>query len=151
MHQGLKSHRQHPLDSHVDHKKYEIGQCKLVLLMTHSYLYHFIISTIIINLLFWFFHIHTKTHTDFSSSCKLGSSYRYLGEQEERCSGRDALCNEVLNDDWVCFPLWSNDCISTSESLGVCKLSSIEEFMHKCEDGRFEVSGWWREGVGVGY
>lgn len=41
-----------------------------------------------------------------------GPSYRKLPYSESKglaCSGRDALCWSVLNDDWVAFATWASE------------------------------------------
>lgn len=48
---------------------------------------------------------------DFNSLKRHGASYRALPKTyvQPKCSGRTALCHEVLNDTWVSFPMWSED------------------------------------------
>jgi len=48
---------------------------------------------------------------DYSSCKRYGTSYRALPKSytQPKCSGRTALCREVLNDTWVSFPSWSED------------------------------------------
>ena len=48
---------------------------------------------------------------DFNSLKRHGASYRALPITYvmPKCSGRTALCREVLNDTWVSFPMWSED------------------------------------------
>ena len=48
---------------------------------------------------------------DYSSCRRYGTSYRALPKSytQPKCSGRTALCKEVLNDTWVSFPSWSED------------------------------------------
>ncbi|XP_055952597.1 paired amphipathic helix protein Sin3b-like isoform X1 [Argiope bruennichi] len=73
---------------------------------------------------------------DFSAGGRNGASYRALPPEFEqpKCSGRTALCNEVLNDTWVSFPSWSED----STFVTSCK-TQFEEMMYRCEDERFEL------------
>uniref|UniRef100_UPI00358F1ACD paired amphipathic helix protein Sin3b-like n=1 Tax=Myxine glutinosa TaxID=7769 RepID=UPI00358F1ACD len=76
-----------------------------------------------------------NTEMDFSSCKRLGPSYRALPEsyQQPKCSGRTALCREVLNDIWVSFPSWSEDSTFVSS-----KKTQYEEHIYRCEDERFE-------------
>ena len=48
---------------------------------------------------------------DFNSLKRHGASYRALPKTyiQPKCSGRTLLCQEVLNDTWVSFPMWSED------------------------------------------
>ncbi|XP_055975739.1 paired amphipathic helix protein Sin3b isoform X2 [Sorex fumeus] len=73
---------------------------------------------------------------DYSSCKRIGSSYRALPKtyQQPRCSGRTAICKEVLNDTWVSFPSWSEDSTFVSS-----KKTPYEEQLHRCEDERFEL------------
>ncbi|XP_064197240.1 paired amphipathic helix protein Sin3b [Anguilla rostrata] len=74
---------------------------------------------------------------DYASCKRLGSSYRALPKtyQQPKCSGRTAICKEVLNDTWVSFPSWSEDSTFVSS-----KKTPYEEQLHRCEDERFEVT-----------
>ncbi|XP_037674235.1 paired amphipathic helix protein Sin3b isoform X2 [Choloepus didactylus] len=73
---------------------------------------------------------------DYASCKRVGSSYRALPKtyQQPRCSGRTAICKEVLNDTWVSFPSWSEDSTFVSS-----KKTPYEEQLHRCEDERFEL------------
>ncbi|XP_029563172.1 paired amphipathic helix protein Sin3b isoform X1 [Salmo trutta] len=73
---------------------------------------------------------------DYASCKRLGSSYRALPKtyQQPKCSGRTAICKEVLNDTWVSFPSWSEDSTFASS-----KKTPYEEQLHRCEDERFEL------------
>ncbi|RXM93680.1 Paired amphipathic helix protein Sin3b [Acipenser ruthenus] len=73
---------------------------------------------------------------DYASCKRLGSSYRALPKtyQQPKCTGRTAICKEVLNDTWVSFPSWSEDSTFVSS-----KKTPYEEQLHRCEDERFEV------------
>ncbi|SCZ99390.1 BZ3500_MvSof-1268-A1-R1_Chr3-1g05987 [Microbotryum saponariae] len=64
-----------------------------------------------------------------------GPSYRKLPPTEIslNCSGRDALCWEVLNDEWVSQPSWASD-----EGFAVKRQNPFEEAMHKSEEERHE-------------
>ncbi|KAM9329092.1 paired amphipathic helix protein Sin3b [Gastrophryne carolinensis] len=73
---------------------------------------------------------------DYASCKRIGSSYRALPKtyQQPKCSGRTAVCKEVLNDTWVSFPAWSEDSTFVSS-----KKTPYEEQLHRCEDERFEL------------
>uniref|UniRef100_UPI0035901EA7 paired amphipathic helix protein Sin3a isoform X2 n=1 Tax=Myxine glutinosa TaxID=7769 RepID=UPI0035901EA7 len=73
---------------------------------------------------------------DYASCKRLGPSYRALPKsyQQPKCSGRTALCREVLNDTWVSFPSWSEDSTFVSS-----KKTQYEEHIYRCEDERFEL------------
>ncbi|XP_041085739.1 paired amphipathic helix protein Sin3b-like isoform X3 [Polyodon spathula] len=73
---------------------------------------------------------------DYASCKRLGSSYRALPKtyQQPKCTGRTAICKEVLNDIWVSFPSWSEDSTFVSS-----KKTPYEEQLHRCEDERFEL------------
>ncbi|XP_028417065.1 paired amphipathic helix protein Sin3a-like [Dendronephthya gigantea] len=75
---------------------------------------------------------------DYSSCKRCGTSYRALPKSytQPKCSGRTALCREVLNDTWVSFPSWSED----TTFLGT-KKTQYEEYIFRCEDERFELDG----------
>ncbi|KAJ1930185.1 hypothetical protein IWQ60_000510 [Tieghemiomyces parasiticus] len=63
-------------------------------------------------------------------------SYRKLplSATRDRCSGRDDLCREVLNDTWVSHPTWSSE-----ESTQECHKKNVaEETLHKCEEERYD-------------
>lgn len=48
---------------------------------------------------------------DLTSCKRLGASYCALPQSivPKKCSGRTALCREVLNDKWVSFPTWASE------------------------------------------
>ncbi|XP_077966628.1 paired amphipathic helix protein Sin3a-like [Styela clava] len=73
---------------------------------------------------------------DYTTLKRLGSSYRALptSYEQPRCTGRDVLCKEVLNDTWVSFPSWSEDSQSVTS-----KKTQFEEHVYRCEDERFEL------------
>ncbi|CAK4033378.1 Paired amphipathic helix pst1 [Lecanosticta acicola] len=71
------------------------------------------------------------------SNCRgLGPSYRLLPKRERQkpCSGRDELCNSVLNDDWASHPTWA------SEDSGFIahKKNLHEEGLHRIEEERHD-------------
>ncbi|KXJ76129.1 hypothetical protein RP20_CCG010286 [Aedes albopictus] len=51
-----------------------------------------------------------------------------------KCSGRTALCRDVLNDTWVSFPTWAED-----STFVTSRKTQYEEFIYRCEDERFEL------------
>ncbi|OZJ02279.1 hypothetical protein BZG36_05062 [Bifiguratus adelaidae] len=70
-------------------------------------------------------------------SCRAyGPSYRVLPKswQTQPCSGRDELCFEVLNDEYVSHPTWA------SEEAGfiASKKNQFEEALHRCEEERYD-------------
>lgn len=73
---------------------------------------------------------------DLSTAKRLGASYCVIppAQEGQRCSGRTALCREVLNDQWVSFPTWSEDSTFVSS-----RKTQYEEHMYRCEDERFEL------------
>ncbi|KAF5095146.1 hypothetical protein D0Z03_001903 [Geotrichum reessii] len=78
-----------------------------------------------------------KKHLLELSRCKAyGKSYRLLPKSETYmpCSGRDEMCWEVLNDEWVGHPTWA------SEEAGFVahRKNQYEEIMHRCEEERLE-------------
>ena len=71
------------------------------------------------------------------NNCRaLGQSYRHLPQRErfKQCSGRDELCNSVLNDEWVSHPTWA------SEDSGFIahKKNTYEESLHRIEEERHD-------------
>lgn len=71
------------------------------------------------------------------SNCRgLGPSYRLLPKRERQktCSGRDELCNSVLNDEWASHPTWA------SEDSGFIahKKNLHEEGLHRIEEERHD-------------
>ena len=72
------------------------------------------------------------------SGCQALGNYRLLPEsfQQPKCSGRDELCQSVLNDQWVSFPTWASEDDTTGTTT---KRNTYSEYIHKVEDERFEV------------
>jgi paired amphipathic helix protein Sin3a len=71
------------------------------------------------------------------SNCRgLGPSYRLLPKRERQksCSGRDELCNSVLNDEWASHPTWA------SEDSGFIahRKNQFEEALHRIEEERHD-------------
>lgn len=81
--------------------------------------------------------IEFKKHQIELSLCKAyGPSYRQLPKIESQmpCSGRDDMCWEVLNDEWVGHPTWA------SEDSGFIshRKNQYEEILFKIEEERLE-------------
>ncbi|CAO1419976.1 unnamed protein product [Diamesa tonsa] len=76
------------------------------------------------------------TEIDLTQCKRLGASYCALPKTSElkKCSGRTALCREVLNDTWVSFPSWAED-----STFVTSRKTQYEEFIYRCEDERFEL------------
>ncbi|KAI4101267.1 MAG: hypothetical protein L6R37_005009 [Teloschistes peruensis] len=71
------------------------------------------------------------------SKCRgLGPSYRLLPRRERLrvCSGRDSMCQQVLNDEWVSHPTWA------SEDSGFIahRKNVFEESIHRIEEERHD-------------
>ncbi|SHO78234.1 Similar to S.cerevisiae protein SIN3 (Component of both the Rpd3S and Rpd3L histone deacetylase complexes) [Malassezia sympodialis ATCC 42132] len=73
---------------------------------------------------------------DLSTQKSYGPSYRKLPESEVNlsCSGRDALCWEVLNDGWVSYPTWASE----GESFNPHKKNVYEDALYRSEEERHE-------------
>ncbi|RKF60759.1 Paired amphipathic helix protein pst1 [Golovinomyces cichoracearum] len=71
------------------------------------------------------------------SNCRaFGPSYRLLPRREKikPCSGRDEMCNQVLNDDWASHPTWASE-----DSGFVAHRKNIyEESLHRIEEERHD-------------
>lgn len=76
------------------------------------------------------------TDIDYSICKRLGASYCAVPEDyiPPKCSGRTKMCYEVLNDTWVSFPTWSEE-----SSFATTRKTQYEEYLHRCEDERFEL------------
>jgi len=73
---------------------------------------------------------------DYTTCKRLGASYCALPKSypQPKCSGRNSLCREVLNDTWVSFPSWSED-----STFVTSRKTQYEEYIYRCEDERFEL------------
>lgn len=73
---------------------------------------------------------------DFSSCQEHGPSYRSVPKswQAQSCSGRDALCWEVLNDAYVSHPTWASE----DSGFIASKKNVFEEALHRVEEERYE-------------
>lgn len=71
------------------------------------------------------------------SNCRgHGPSYRLLPKRERQkpCSGRDELCNSVLNDEWASHPTWASE-----DSGFIAHRKNIhEEGLHRIEEERHD-------------
>ncbi|CEI90614.1 Putative Paired amphipathic helix protein Sin3b [Rhizopus microsporus] len=65
-------------------------------------------------------------------------SYRIVPKewQNQPCSGRDQLCWEVLNDEYVSHPIWASE----EDGFVASKKSQYEEAMHRCEEERYDYN-----------
>ncbi|ORE20323.1 hypothetical protein BCV71DRAFT_176005 [Rhizopus microsporus] len=63
-------------------------------------------------------------------------SYRIVPKewQNQPCSGRDQLCWEVLNDEYVSHPRWASE----DSGFTASKKNPYEEAMHRCEEERYD-------------
>ncbi|KAI9316424.1 hypothetical protein BX666DRAFT_1950439 [Dichotomocladium elegans] len=63
-------------------------------------------------------------------------SYRRVSTewQNQPCSGRDQLCWEVLNDEYVSHPIWASE----DSGFVASKKNQYEEAMHRCEEERYD-------------
>lgn len=77
-----------------------------------------------------------KKHMLRLSLCQKQGSYRLLPKSETYmpCSGRDEMCWEVLNDEWVSYGTWD------SEETGYVahRKNQYEDIMHSVEEERHE-------------
>ncbi|KAF7729345.1 Transcriptional regulatory protein sin3 [Apophysomyces ossiformis] len=76
------------------------------------------------------------TNRPDASSKSCGPSYRLVPKswRNQRCSGRDPLCWEVLNDEYVSHPTWASE----DSGFVSSKKSQFEEMLHRIEDERHE-------------
>merc|ERR1711981_1555372 len=72
---------------------------------------------------------------DYATCKRLGKSYCAYPKDfiQPTCSGRNELCKQVLNDNWVSFPTWSEDSQFVTQ-----RKTQFEEFVYRTEDERFE-------------
>lgn len=76
-----------------------------------------------------------RTKLDLRNEKQHGRSYRRIPDEVPRlvCSGRDDLCKEVLNDDWLSVPIYVSESGFVSH-----KKTQFEEALHQCEEQRYE-------------
>lgn len=71
------------------------------------------------------------------SNCRgLGPSYRLLPKRERLrpCGGRDDLCRQVLNDEWVSHPTWASE----DSGFVAHRKNLFEEALHRIEEERHD-------------
>lgn len=71
------------------------------------------------------------------SNCRgLGPSYRLLPKRErlKACSGRDEMCNSVLNDEWASHPTWASE----DSGFVAHRKNVFEEALHRIEEERHD-------------
>ncbi|KAG0944553.1 hypothetical protein G6F57_002257 [Rhizopus arrhizus] len=77
-----------------------------------------------------------KENLDDEIKLNCGPTYKYIPKlwQNNKCSGRDALCWDVLNDSYLSQPNWPNE-IRTSIA---CKKNQYEEALLRVEEERYD-------------
>lgn len=77
---------------------------------------------------------------ELNDAKRSGASYRLLPPDyvQPPCSGRDALCYETLNDQWICHPTWASE----DGGFVAHKKNQFEEAMYRCEEERYEFDLW---------
>ncbi|CAO3640847.1 unnamed protein product [Mucor hiemalis] len=70
------------------------------------------------------------------STVAASPSYRVVPKewQNQPCSGRDQMCWEVLNDEYVSHPIWASE----DSGFVASKKNQYEEALHRCEEERYE-------------
>ncbi|ODO11875.1 hypothetical protein I350_00659 [Cryptococcus amylolentus CBS 6273] len=78
-----------------------------------------------------------KPDMNLPGANQVGPSYRQLPRSEInlQCTGRDAMCWEVLNDDWVAHPTWNAEDVAPFVSH---RKNQFEDNLHKSEEERHE-------------
>ncbi|PHZ14448.1 uncharacterized protein RHIMIDRAFT_249415 [Rhizopus microsporus ATCC 52813] len=73
---------------------------------------------------------------DKNDTVNCGPSYRYVPKQWQNniCSGRDALCWDVLNDTYLSHPTWASEDTNSVTS----KKNQYEEALHRVEEERYD-------------
>ncbi|RZF40289.1 hypothetical protein LSTR_LSTR012592 [Laodelphax striatellus] len=77
---------------------------------------------------------------DLSQCERVGTSYRAVppeNREQPQCSGRTALCRQVLNDEFVSVPVWRED--GTGATPARPRRSAEDERTFAIEDQRFEL------------
>lgn len=77
-----------------------------------------------------------RPRVDLNTCEQFGASYRRLPKEEVNlaCSGRDAMCWEVLNDEWVSHPTWASE----GEGFNPHKKNVYEDALYRSEEERHE-------------
>ncbi|KAK4516705.1 Global transcription regulator sge1 [Mucor velutinosus] len=72
---------------------------------------------------------------DYGAAYEYGPSYRSVPKhwQSQKCSGRDTLCWEVLNDEYVSHPTWASE----DGGFIASKKNVFEEALHRVEEERY--------------
>ena len=71
------------------------------------------------------------------SNCRgFGPSYRLLPKLEKHrpCSGRDEMCRQVLNDEWVSHPTWASE----DSGFTAHRKNQYEDILHRIEEERHD-------------
>ncbi|KAK2732401.1 Transcriptional regulatory protein sin3 [Onygenales sp. PD_40] len=71
------------------------------------------------------------------SHCRaLGPSYRLLPKRERQkpCSGRDDMCQSVLNDEWASHPTWASE----DSGFVAHRKNQYEDALHRIEEDRHD-------------
>ncbi|PVV03578.1 hypothetical protein BB560_001943 [Smittium megazygosporum] len=78
-----------------------------------------------------------STRPNLENCRSYGPSYRLLPERETKykCSGRDIMCNEVLNDEWVSHPTWASE----ETEFVHHKKNAFEDALFRCEEDRHQM------------
>ncbi|KAI9244121.1 hypothetical protein BDA99DRAFT_529472 [Phascolomyces articulosus] len=78
----------------------------------------------------------SKEKLDLTHCASYGPSYRRVPKewQEQTCSGRDTLCREVLNDEYVSHPRWASE----DSEFVASKKNHFEEALHRVEEERYD-------------
>ncbi|KAI9259908.1 hypothetical protein BY458DRAFT_517000 [Sporodiniella umbellata] len=73
---------------------------------------------------------------DDNNTLHCGPSYRYVSKawQNNVCSGRDALCWDILNDTYISHPTWASE---DSKSVA-SKKNQHEEALNRVEEERYD-------------
>ena len=80
--------------------------------------------------------IQSETKVVLSNCRALGPSYRLLPKRErlKRCSGRDEMCEQVLNDEWASHPTWASE----DSGFQAHRKNIFEEALHRMEEERHD-------------
>ncbi|CAO3629799.1 unnamed protein product [Mucor fragilis] len=72
---------------------------------------------------------------DYGAAYEYGPSYRSVPKhwQSQKCSGRDTLCWEVLNNEYVSHPTWASE----DGGFIASKKNLFEEALHRVEEERY--------------
>ncbi|CEP17178.1 hypothetical protein [Parasitella parasitica] len=76
-----------------------------------------------------------SSRIEYGSAFEYGPSYRSVPKhwQSQKCSGRDSLCWEVLNDEYVSHPTWASE----DGGFIASKKNVYEEALHRVEEERY--------------